>query len=109
MPCWPPSHVPPLPNSLVGPPSTQTFAVPRIFMKLLWSRSEKTSVSSSGEYSMWLTWQAPVVPAAVRELTMVLHGAARRAFLDVVAAVRAVRVEDDGVVGEDGELVVLRP
>src|SRR4051812_6215911 len=70
------------------------------------SRSENTSVSSSREYWMLLTWHVPVPPCAVG-VDDGLHGAVRRPLLDVVATVRAVGVEGHGLVGQHRQLVVL--
>ena len=72
MPCWLPSQVSPV-KVLVALFSTQTVAPSdrRIFATAAWMWSEKTSVSSTFEYWMLLTWQLPVVPSARCELAIV--------------------------------------
>ena len=74
-PCSPPIQRSPV-NVLVTPlvPARTQMVDPVFdtFVRQPLSRSEKTSVSSDGSYSMLLTWHAPLPPCAVLALTTVV-------------------------------------
>ena len=108
MPCSPPDQVTPVMVAGAAVQDPDRRAVGALHLgDLAARRFENTSVSSACEYWMLFRWQAPVAdPVRGLRVDDRLDRAAGRALLDVVAAVRAVGVERDGLVGQDRQLVV---